>query len=540
MATDLERLVVSLSADIKSYERALAKASGLTTSQLRKMETQAAKSMGRVEKSFAKAGNAIAGFGKGLVIGGIFAAVAGLEQLVAGSISSAAAIGDLSEKIGISSDNLQELQYGAVQANMSFDDLERNLLKFSKSLGEARNGQGELLETLRANGFTDAKIKALSYSDALDVMADLIKNAATEADAMLIATQAFGRSGADMVEFLRNGSDGLKTFATDAQKAGAVIEASLIKSAQAFDDAWSAALLSIKSKLGDLVLSAVPLIQRFDKAVSDAADQLGIALGTIDPASLTNQRSRSPFVAPLTQSGPGKGDGSTKVFNPEQAKRDAEAYTAAQKEKSDAIKRLIDFSIEGQHRAAEAAEEAAQRQLELDQELYDSKMALAGAAMDAFDAIIIGGEKASDVIKDLASSLLKAAVQASLFGSGPFASLFGTSGSGGILGGLFGKPTGKASGGHVNAGQPYMVGEKRPELFVPSQSGSIVPRIGGGAGSAKFIVNNYAGVDVKTRQDGQGNMIADLRRVVVDTIAGGYTNKAMRGQYGLNPNKARR
>ena len=33
----------------------------------------------------------------------------------------------------------------------------------------------------------------------------------------------------------------------------------------------------------------------------------------------------------------------------------------------------------------------------------------------------------------------------------------------------------RASGGPVTAGTPYIVGEKRPELFVPNVSGSIIP-----------------------------------------------------------------
>lgn len=42
--------------------------------------------------------------------------------------------------------------------------------------------------------------------------------------------------------------------------------------------------------------------------------------------------------------------------------------------------------------------------------------------------------------------------------------------------------TGKAIGGSVQSGQPYMVGERGPEMFVPSRSGSIVPngKMGGG------------------------------------------------------------
>jgi hypothetical protein len=42
--------------------------------------------------------------------------------------------------------------------------------------------------------------------------------------------------------------------------------------------------------------------------------------------------------------------------------------------------------------------------------------------------------------------------------------------------------TGKAIGGSVQSGQPYMVGERGPEMFVPSRSGSIVPNGGTGGG----------------------------------------------------------
>lgn len=38
----------------------------------------------------------------------------------------------------------------------------------------------------------------------------------------------------------------------------------------------------------------------------------------------------------------------------------------------------------------------------------------------------------------------------------------------------------RATGGSVHAGMPYVVGEKRPELFVPNQSGRIIPGMGGG------------------------------------------------------------
>lgn len=46
--------------------------------------------------------------------------------------------------------------------------------------------------------------------------------------------------------------------------------------------------------------------------------------------------------------------------------------------------------------------------------------------------------------------------------------------------------TGRAAGGPVMAGRPYLVGERGPELFVPGASGSIVP--GGGGGGPPVVV----------------------------------------------------
>lgn len=536
MAQDLEKLVVSLEANLKQYERELARAQKVTVSQLRKIEGDAAKSMGRVEKSFSRAGSALAGFGKGLVIGGIFAAVAGLEDLVRGSITSAAAVGDLSDKLGITSDKLQELQYGAVQANMGFDELESSLLKFSKAIGQARNGQGDLLKTLEANGFDKAKIKAMSYTEALDTVADLVKNAANEQDAMLIITQAFGRGGDEMLEFLRNGSAGLKGFGKDAHDAAAVIDKELIASAQKFDDAWARAMQGAKSSIASWSLTAITDLAKFGNKAIEVREAVQKSLGLSNNVeSFGGTKMGNSTQAGILASPKGDRQPTTKIFDPEQARRAAEAFAAAQKEKSDAIKRLIDFSIEQQHRAADAAEE----QLRLDQELYDSKMELASATMDAFDAIIIGGEKASDVIKDLAMNLLRAAVQASLFGSGPFASLFGTASSGGILGGLLGKPQPRAGGGHVNAGQPYMVGEKRPELFVPSQSGSIVPRIGGG-NNVQIIDQRTNAPAIEKQQGPDGSFRFLIRDAVLETLGSGKANKVMQGQFGSQPVKARR
>lgn len=52
----------------------------------------------------------------------------------------------------------------------------------------------------------------------------------------------------------------------------------------------------------------------------------------------------------------------------------------------------------------------------------------------------------------------------------------------------------RAAGGPVSAGQPYIVGENRPELFVPHTDGHIVPQVPGGANNMFPTNSGAAGV----------------------------------------------
>lgn len=56
-------------------------------------------------------------------------------------------------------------------------------------------------------------------------------------------------------------------------------------------------------------------------------------------------------------------------------------------------------------------------------------------------------------------------------------------GLGGLIGSIFGLP-GRATGGPVSPGRPYLVGERGPELFVPTSAGKVDAGAGSGGGRA--------------------------------------------------------
>lgn len=119
---------------------------------------------------------------------------------------------------------------------------------------------------------------------------------------------------------------------------------------------------------------------------------------------------------------------------------------------------------------------------------------------DGFIDAIVEGQGLSGVLENLAKSLAKAALQAALFGEGPFAG-GGTGLIGSIFSGIFGGA--RASGGPVAPGKEYLVGENGPELFKPSTGGVIVPN-GALAGQGSPRVDIY----VRNTVDKDGNIRA--------------------------------
>ena len=101
----------------------------------------------------------------------------------------------------------------------------------------------------------------------------------------------------------------------------------------------------------------------------------------------------------------------------------------------------------------------------------------AGRAIEtALGRAIRTGKLDLDSLRDTALKVLAEIAAAAVLGTG------GGSGGGGVAGGIAsvlgalvsGAP-GRATGGPVSPARPYVVGERGPELFVPTSSGQVVP-----------------------------------------------------------------
>jgi tape measure domain-containing protein len=101
------------------------------------------------------------------------------------------------------------------------------------------------------------------------------------------------------------------------------------------------------------------------------------------------------------------------------------------------------------------------KELEDAQKAYNDASKFFGDAItDSLEDLILNGAKAEDVLKNLVKQLAKAALQAAIMGSGPLAGIFGTGGTNGAAGGIFGLigglfKSGFAEGGYTGSGGKY-------------------------------------------------------------------------------------
>lgn len=238
MATDDELLLVRIEAQITKFEKAMAKATVGASTTAGKIERR----FRDMERNLSSVG---AGFTRDLVAPiAALATVAGLERLASSvreTVKSAAQLVDLADKIGITTDRLQELRFQADQNGSSAEALDSALEQFSKRVGLAAAGSGDLLKILNANGIAlrDNEGKMRPLIELLAAYAELIKNATSDQDRGVLSLEAFGKGGDEAANIFRGGAADIERWANKAHELNQVVGEEGVRALESFDDRLS-------------------------------------------------------------------------------------------------------------------------------------------------------------------------------------------------------------------------------------------------------------------------------------------------------------
>lgn len=223
---NLGQLTIDLVAKTAGFEAGMDKAARSAAKRSKEIQTG-------FTNSFKSIGAAIAGFVAGLAL--VDTAIRGLNQ----AIDSADRLDELSARFNVSTETLSEWGYALKLTGSDLDSFASVIPKFSKNIAEAADSTSQLGKVFKALGIDaidPATGKLATVEQLLPKVADAFKGITDDTLKTNLALQLFGKSGAELLEFLSLGSDGLKQFADRAKELGIVIDSGTAAAAAQFND----------------------------------------------------------------------------------------------------------------------------------------------------------------------------------------------------------------------------------------------------------------------------------------------------------------
>ena len=490
-----------------------------TTAGLRSVERNL-RGMQKEAKSLSSSFKGMAG-ALGISLG-VSTAVAGIQRFVTSTIQLADSMGVTAEQTGMTVEQISALRFVAEQADVEFSTLQSSLVKFNRTIAEAGTGNKAAKDAFLQLGISMQTVRNTKPEDLFALVAQRVSELGSETDRTKALVDIFGRSGADLGPLFAKGAEGIAKGTAAAKELGAVISTEANEKVRALGDQadllgkkWDAFATNLLGRSAPTIIRALdamqkqmerPFLEQFFRNLSGvtmAEMALSITQTGADAAagSTRGTINRTRPAAPPT--------GKLRDLAGEEESRKRQLATA--KEAGDLQDKLnqderqfaewlngqtenyADMTIRGIEAEMEVRRESADewRAWTKEQEASLDMLGELGAQaarniQDAFAQFLFDPFKGGlgGMLKGFVNTIRRmiAEVASAMLLKQFFTWMSGLSGGFGKIGSALLAGMGKAIGGPVMSNRAYMVGERGPEMFVPSSGGSIVPnnQMGGG------------------------------------------------------------
>jgi hypothetical protein len=230
--------------------------------------------MGRMEGGLNSLVGKLQAFGS-LLIGG--AVAQGIRSFVHDLEQTGSELNDSSERLGLSTDALQEWRFAAGQSGVGAQQLDAAFARLTLSAEAASQGSARHAKALQALGvnYRDAQGDILPIGDLLPQLVAGFSSIEDQGEKSALAVALFGRAGQRLLPILSGGTEGLAELQAQFQELGGGMSAEAVKAADDYGDAigrFDVAVLSAKSAIG---VQFLPALGRLADWVGRAAGAIG-------------------------------------------------------------------------------------------------------------------------------------------------------------------------------------------------------------------------------------------------------------------------
>jgi hypothetical protein len=220
------------------------------------------KGMGDAEKRMNAFASGVAKVGAASLAMGT-AVAGGLAAMSRAFANAADDLDTMATKSGMSVEALSELSLGVKQANISMDDLAGGVARMQRVIAAATNGDSGAVGALDAIGLSVESLSRMNPDDQFAAIADGIAGISDPAQRTSAAMGIFGRSGANLIPLLANGSKGLAEMRARARELGLTMTTASAKGgAQLADrlDELSMVTARATQKIGEAFAPALMMV----------------------------------------------------------------------------------------------------------------------------------------------------------------------------------------------------------------------------------------------------------------------------------------
>lgn len=171
-----------------------------------------------------------------LLIGGLTILAVGTYAAVKAIIAQEKEFDNLAQRANTTLQSLHSLESAASFKGIETSDFLKGMEQFADLSNEATHNMGTLAELFRANG-----VAAGTVDQNVLHLADLIRNAANEADKYRLIQAAGLPATREWVDFLSQGAEGIRKAREEAAAFGDEAAQELVNRAREFDEAWGTA-----------------------------------------------------------------------------------------------------------------------------------------------------------------------------------------------------------------------------------------------------------------------------------------------------------
>jgi hypothetical protein len=228
-----------------------------------------------IEKAGMEANKALGGLGGilGSVTGGVLAlgaglSAAGVAAFAKGAIDAADNMRDLSQKTGVSVENLSRFQQAAEKSGTTVEGVGNAMVRLSRGMAEAAaTGKGPASEALQTLGISavDASGKLQNADAVMLQVAERFQQIPDGAQKAALAVQLFGRGGAEMIPMLNEGRQAIEGLA-------ATMSTEFANKADAYNDS----LAATKAVFGQIGMEIANQLLPYLSSAVDWISKVGI------------------------------------------------------------------------------------------------------------------------------------------------------------------------------------------------------------------------------------------------------------------------